>query len=325
MNNKYKCMCHLVLLLCLSFLISGCSLTKSIFVPAQQTDTAKPSNGSFYIYYKDAEGNALSVANYQASSQTFDELLQELLSELKTSRSDDQLSTLGADVLFQTFSRGVDTVTIDVSSEYLGMSNTDQVLMRAAIVKTLLQLPGVTGIYLTVEGQSITNAAGEPVGMMNDGTFIEASSGGINSLQSIYLTLYFPSSDKYMLYPETKEVRYSTNLTVEQIVVEEMIKGPLTEEPVLAVTSQDTSINSIKMNDNCCVIDLGGKFNESIAGVDPELALYAIVNAVCSNGNAKSVQFLVDGESDVRFRGEISLNQIFIPRDELVQQETADN
>ncbi len=289
--------------LCL-FVLGGChNLQTAARTEAQQEE------GTYRIYYKNNDNDNLVYHSYQAESDTFDALLSELLGQMAVSPVSGMNSVLGDETSVNNCTRGVDTISVDVSSGYLGMSERDRVLLRAAMVKTLTQLPGVTGIYMTVEGQSITNAAGEEVGLMNVNTFIESSSEGINSARLSQLTLYFASDDGAGLVEENRTVTFSSNVPIEQVVVQEIINGSETGNG--AVLSTDTEIRSVKPEGDICTIDLGSAFNTVTAGVEPETALYALVDAVCANSECTGVRFLIEGSSSERFWDSISLDQTF--------------
>ncbi len=309
----YLFLCMVTALVLLS--VSGCSRN------TEQSDAGtaaeqRPDN-SYIVYYKNTAADSLAGLKYVPEAETFDEIVSELLYQLSLSPAEERRSVMDEKVYFNTFTRGVDTITVDLSSDYLAMNAVDQILLRSAVVRTLVQLPGVAKIYLTVEGQEIPNEAGEPIGPMDEDTFIETHGNGINSLQTVLLTLYFADEDGSGLVPLEQEVRYSSNLILEEVIVNEVIAG--TAQPgVTAVASQTAVLNSISVEDGICKIDFDSKINEYSGKADAETALYAFVNSICENcEDVTGVQITIAGSIETRFRDQISLDQTFAARPEL--------
>ena len=147
---------------------------------------------------------------------------------------------------------------------------------------------------------------------MNEETFIDSRDEGINSYHYLTLNLYFSNATGDKVVREVRNVFYSSNIITEKVIVEQIIKGPANGK-LLAVADASTLVKSVKISKNICVIDLDSKFN-NIPGdgtARPETCLYAFVNAICDACNVDGVQFKIEGESDVRFRGEVNLDRVF--------------
>lgn len=69
------------------------------------------------------------------------------------------------------------------------MKPTEEILTRAAIAKTLLQLSQY--VTFTVDGKPLVDASGANVGAMNLDSFVENPGEQINSSQKATLKLYF--------------------------------------------------------------------------------------------------------------------------------------
>ncbi len=293
-------------------LLAVCMLCMGVIsAGAEQEDSAADST-AYHIYYKNAAGDELVSLDYTPSAETFNEILNELAAQLIASPSEKAVSVLPEGVTLLSFTRGVDSLTVDLSSGYLSLGASDQVLLRAGIVNTFVQLPGVTGISLSVEGQELTNSAGTPFGIMDADTFIASRGDSINSLKQAKLTLYFPEGAENHIRAEQQTIRYSTNLLLERVVMERLLAGP-TDKASSALASSDTVINSIRTENGICHVDLSAAFNQDVADTDPEAVLTAVVRSICENTRVSGVQLFIDGSSDVTFRGKVSLNQVFYP------------
>ena len=80
---------------------------------------------------------------------------------------------------------------------------------------------------ITVNGQPLVDEAGDVVGAMTSESFINTEGNGINSYQNATLSLYFADSDGSLMEREMRNVHYSSNSTLEKVVLEELIKGPV--------------------------------------------------------------------------------------------------
>ena len=213
----------------------------------------------------------------------------------------------------QGFSRGIDALRIDFSEEYYTLDNIEAVLLRAAVTKTFSQVPGVTQIMITVNDAQIVDSEGNPVNAMDGESFIDTQEGGINSYQYATLTLYFLSDDGNHLVQEKRSVKYSSNMVLENVVLEELLKGPRTEG-LIAPFASDTAFVNVTVENGLCKIDFDQNVNQNPGTVqtDALLCVYALVNSICQTcDEVDRVSLSIASESDVLLRGQVSLNQVF--------------
>ena len=157
----------ILLTLLVALLLGGC------------TKKADEEN-EYTVYYVNTEGTRLTEDRYMPAAATFDELMAELLDKLKQPPSG-EASALKSGVTVEGYERGIDVLRIDFSQSYYDLSNTDEVLLRAAIVKTFSQIPGVAKVMITVGSEQLRDAEGQPVPAMDASSFIDTKEGGINS------------------------------------------------------------------------------------------------------------------------------------------------
>ncbi len=302
---------HLIrLALAVMFLLCGCG-------------SREEDEKGYTVYYIDEMGTQLTEESYKPSAETFEEMMDELLGQLRTAPVGEQ-SALPESVEILGYERGIDALRIDMTEDFYSLDNIGRVLLQAAVVKTVSQIPGVTKIMFTVEGQQIVDDQGEPIPAMDAESFIDTKEGGINSYQYATLTLYFGSGDGGSLRQETRNVHYSSNMMLERVVVEQLIRGTEDKElqPVLSDTAKILSINT---NDGICTINFDDGFDNapSSGSVDAETALYAVVNSVCATCSAVSgVKFEINGHNDTLFRGEVDLGEVYVPDQQIVETES---
>ena len=186
----------LLTLLVMLLLLGGC------------TKKADEEN-EYTVYYVNTAGTRLTESKYTPTAANFDELMAELLDKLKQAPSG-EASAFKSGVTVEGYERGIDALRIDFSQSYYDLSNTDEVLLRAAIVKTFSQIPGVAKVMITVGSEQLRDAEGQPVPAMDASSFIDTKEGGINSYLYAKLSLYFPDASGKMLEQETRTLHYSS-------------------------------------------------------------------------------------------------------------------
>lgn len=296
MRNKY---CGILALVLMLLLPAGC---------AGKRDT----EAGYRIYYVSPDGMRLQEAAYVPKAQTFEEIMDELARELARAPSDYE-SVLKKNVKIRGYTRGIDALRIDFSKEYYSLSNIEEVLLRAAVVKTFAQVPGVMKVMITVGGEQLVDMDGRAVPAMDAEDFINTKGGGINSYQNTVLSLYFINRKTGELERETRFLHYSSNMVLENVVAEQLIQGP--DSPDLQPVLVDTvKILGVQVQDGICTIDFDSEVNtEPTAGTtDAETALYAIVNSICDTcDGVRGVRIRIDGAGNVLFRDRISLDREF--------------
>ena len=169
--------------------------------------------------------------------------VKELLKDLQTQPEDATLRrTIPRKVKIQNIDLISYQITVDFSKEYYDMKPTEEILTRAAIAKTLLQLSQY--VTFTVDGKPLVDASGANVGAMNLDSFVENPGEHINSSQKATLKLYFSNKAGTRLVPETREVHYSSNISLEKLVMEQLIEGPR-KSGLLATIPAETKLITI--------------------------------------------------------------------------------
>ncbi len=189
-------------------------------------------------------------------------------------------------------------LTIDFDSSYKDLSTLTEVLVRSAIVRTLVQAEGVREISFTVEGEELTDTTGKVVGWMTGDTFISNDGNEINTYEQARIKLYFATVEGTQLIGAYREKFYSTSMPIERFVVEELISGPSGQIPGLYPTvNPQTKVISISTRDGVCYLNLDAAFLTVENNVPTEVAVYSIVNSLVSLDTVNKVQILVDGET----------------------------
>lgn len=266
------------------------------------SDEEKPEN-SYPIYYLSNSETKVEMHDQVIDADTLDEQVDQMLECLST--TPEKLEYKAPLTMFNMLDKKIEEgkITLDVSSEYTLMPATTEVLVRAALVKTLTQLDGIKYVVITVEGEQLYDNTGNPIGLMSAEQFIKNDGNEINTYELTKVKLFFANDGGDKLIAAYREKHYSTNTPLERFVVEEIIAGPSGQVDGLYPTvNPDTKIISVTTKDGICYVNLDSNFLTVVNGVSTEVAIYSIVNSLVELSNVNKVQILVNGEVPSTFQ-----------------------
>lgn len=198
------------------------------------------------------------------------------------------------------------TLLLDMDAAYMQLPVTTEVLVRAAIVRTLTQLDDISYVGITVEGSQLYDNVGRPVGWMKADQFIDNDGNEINTYELARVQLYFATEDGTNLIASYREKYYSTSMQRERFVVEELIAGPGSQvEGIYPSVNPDTKIINVTTKDGICYVNVDSNFLTVVNNVPTEESIYAIVNSLVELSNINKVQILVNGEVPSTFSASI--------------------
>lgn len=207
---------------------------------------------------------------------------------------------------------------LNFSAEYLEMEKPYEVLCRAALVRTLCQIPDIDYVGFRVEGQPLQNLNGAAVGLMNADDFIENAGEEINAYMTVDLTLYYANEKGDKLVAQRAALEYNSNISLEKLIVERLIAGPPFEGAYPAIP-QETKLLSVAARDGICYVNLDEGFLGTGYNVAESIPVYSIVNSLIENTTAQKVQISINGETNRIFHESISFETIFEKNEELIE------
>lgn len=264
--------------------------------------------GEYQVYYLNMNKTKLTPEAYDSTGAEGEELLMELLERLKSAPDDSKLrQTIPANVEVNGISINGSYLFVDFSEEYKDMSPTEEVLVRAGIVRTLLQTNICSVVAFTVNSEPLLSHDGTLVGTMSADSFVENPGKQINSSVETTLTLYFSNPDGTGLVRETRNVHYSSNISMEKLIMEQLIEGPKSSSLVGTIPSGTTLI-SVTQVDGVCYVNLSESFRTQSATVPEEITLYSIVNSLSELQGVTRVQLAINGSTEgyVKYNFELS-------------------
>lgn len=248
-----------------------------------------------------------------------EELVEQLLQILSTDAdSVEYVKPIPTDVEVVNYQLEGSQLSLYWNESYSQMSITDEVLCRAAVVKTMSQLPGVTCVSFYVGDAPLTDSKGALVGLMTAESFVENPGEQINAIQSAVLHLYFSNGTGDGLVEEDREVQYSSNVSMEKLVMEQLMKGPETDGLKGTIPSGTSLINVTTTNGVCYVNFDEGFFNQNYEIQEP-IVIYSIVNSLTELSSINKVQISVNGNSSGVYRDTFSLEKQYERKLDYVQ------
>ena len=273
------------------------------------------------IYYMNPEGNALVQEVYFRQETDGEKAVKEIF-EVLTKPTDLQEFQSAIPQTIKIEGVGLEKQKLEVSfnNEYGKLAKSTEVLMRAAIVQTMVQIPDVTYVSFYVGKEPLKDTSGEAIGLMCAEDFVQNTGFSLKTYQETDLKLYFADKEGMKLVAEKHEgVHYNINTSIEKLVVEQLMKGSRSDKR--SGTIPDTvKLLGVSVKDGICYVNFDSAFLTEGFNQKPEVAIYSIVNSIIANGNTTKVQILVDGSADVSFKGTIDLSEPLEWRADLIEE-----
>lgn len=294
-----------VMLIMLMF-VTGCS------------SKTKVLDGSFLAFYPGKEGDRVAAIGIELNADDTEGMIEEVFKVLRSQPADyDLRPALSEDVEVISTSLKDGVLLVDFGAGYYKTTGREEILRRAAIVRTLDQIEGVNEISFTVEGAAINDSKGVPIGVMTSDMFIDNAGDEINSYERTKLKLYFADAEGTGLVETSQTVAYNSNISMEKLVCEHIISGPLSEGAG-PVTDPDVRIMAVTTKDGICYVNLSKEFLTKQGKLTDEVVLYSFVNSLTELPNVNKVQFMIDSETEISFGDHSYLNAPFERNLELV-------
>lgn len=281
----------------------------------------------YEIYYLERNENHITALPYETVTPKAEKdfLVKELLMQLATQREEIEYKPAIVDFTVKNCVIHESQVTLNLSKEYEMMEFTKEVLVRAAIVKTLTQIEGVELVRIQVEGRDLEDADGRTVGVMSAETFIDNTGEDMKKYEEVTLALYFANETGDKLVKVNRTMRYNTNIALEKLVVEQLVSGPVGNKgkediQVYPTMNSGCKIISVNIKDGICYVNLNNTFLTLNNNVTADVTIYSLVNSLTELPGVLKVQLAIDGETDVAL-GDKMLSASFEPNMEIVQKD----
>ena len=299
-----------VLMLCL--LAGGCSV---------EVQNDPNTQSVYYLYDISADETQLEKVDYNPEETTAEYMLKDMMQQMNQKEDDVERISLLPDDVQMNYSVEGEVLVVNFNSQYTQMSKAREILVRAGVVKTFLQVPGISAVRFTVENQDLTDSKGESVGEMTADTFAEFSGNEPDAYCSTTFTLYFTDKDGQNLVKEQRTVRYRRSIPKERIVLEQLMKGPM-EKGHYPTIPENTEILDVTIADRICYVAFDRVFSSYALDVSEKIPVYSVVNTLLDALEADKVQITVGASDKLDIFGQkMSLYRFYEKNDKLVVTE----
>lgn len=294
---------------CLMMLLAGCG--------------QKEKKADFYLYYLDIDYTGIVPVEYEMQAQDANGMILEALDMLGTETKNVKYTkTMPSDVKVEDYLLDQGTLSLYFNVEYKELETFREVMVRSAIVKTMLQVPDVDAVVFFVSGNPLQDGAGHLVGTMDENFFLDDFGQETESLLSATLVLYYASADGQSLVREEKDVYYSSNVPMERLVLDYLMKKPDTDG-AQSVFPSNTKVLSVSVADGVCYVNLDSTFLNQTGNIAENVAIYSIVNSLTELDRVGKVQITFSGKDNQMILGRgqaLTENHIYEKDTTLVNQ-----
>ena len=267
---------------------------------------------AWQIYYVNNDETKIVGREYVSQTTDTELLFEEMLDELARIPEKMEYETpLASEISVRQHTMDNGLLTLDFDESYKKLRGVREILIRASIVRTMTQLPGVERVAFTVKGEQLTDGTGAAVGIMTADSFIENAGNEINAYEKVNLRLYFANETGDRLVEENRRnVVYNSNISLEKLVVEKLVEGPAAEGAYPTVNPM-TKIISVTVQDGTCYVNLNNDFLSQPYNVASDVTIYSITNSLVELPNVNRVQISINGETNLSYRENMSLNTVY--------------
>ena len=287
-----------------------------ILSACNRSNDSKSDGSTVKIYYIDAKTSGLIGENYELISKDFEEQMKELLYILKLNPENLVYKSVLPNNIVMTYNMGTDgSLTVDFDSTYSDLSGVDEILCRAAIVKTLCQLPGVEYVQINVSGSPLIDSNGDVVGPLTAEDFIDDTETNTNYI----VKLYYANEAGDALIEYDTNIDYSGTDSIEELAIKQLISGP-TEIGMYPTIPKGTVLLNLYKTDGTCFVDFNDKFLEKLPNVTENVAIYSVVNTLVELPDINKVQFRINGEVKETYLESMDFNVLFKRNLDLIEK-----
>ena len=265
----------------------------------------------YHIAYLNKDKTGIVEVPYEMKATTTEAMIEEFFAVLCAEPDDvDYRKPIPSDVEITKYSLDGALLTIYFDADYLNMNEVEEVLCRAAIVRTLTQITGVDCVSFYVDETPLTDAEGRLVGTMYGESFVENPGEQINSIQNTNLTLYFSNETGDGLVKETRKVHYSSNISLEKLIMEQLLVGPEISGAKSAIPT-GTKLISVSLVDGVCYVSFDETFKNQDYSINEAIVIYSIVDSLSELSSISKVQISVNGDTSGVYRDNFKLADMY--------------
>ncbi|MGO4946029.1 GerMN domain-containing protein [Blautia sp. Sow4_E7] len=295
-------------------LLSGCSAES-------QTEKAESVSNQYYLYYINKDETKVVKVQYYPEQESAEFMIQDFMGILNSQEANgENQALLPSGVQLVTYRLNESLLELEFNSDYSNISRTREILVRAGVARTFLQIPGVTGVKIFIGSQELTDSKGQAVGVIDSNTFVEMWGSDKDAYRYDTFTLYFTDKSGEHLVAEQRNVYYKRILPRERVILEQLAKGPMVKGHYPTIP-QDTDILGVEVSDNICYVNFSSAFSDSGVDIPVNTMIYSVVNSLLDTSSADKVQISIEGNTEATLSDGTSLYNLFNKNTDLILTE----
>lgn len=278
--------------------------------------STKEEKSGIGIYYINSSGDGLVSESTDIGAEYSQSTIDDIIYEIANPISEDGVQTTsvlqnGLSIASCDYDQEARRLNIDLSGDYGSLTNAGKLMLMAGLTLTFEQIDGIDDVYITIQKEPLLDSNGNDITSLQTNDFVIHSGNEINIYTSSKMKLYFLDSKGKKLASETRTVYYNSNVPLEQVVLDEIIKGPQDTANCRAAVPNTLGCMSVTIQDEVCYVNFDENAVQAMALYDCELALKSIVESIASVCGVNKVQFLVNGDTSVEFADGTSTDHIY--------------
>ena len=273
-----------------------------LFIGCKEEPEPTVWEGDLLVYYLNEAETGLSEEWYVTEQNDSNKVAIEVLERMEHPSSKGYKSAIPETVhLPEIFIEASGLATLLFDESYGTVTGISEVLMRAAIVKTLCQLDHIDSVEIYVSGQPLMNSQNMPVGIMKETDFIDNTGPDANYYQYLYAKVYYANREGTALIASNLKIPYIGSKTDEEIVLQQLIEGPVASG-MYEVLPEGVQIRNVSVKENVCTVDFSKEFLNPVPQVSEEVVIYSVVNTLAELPGIYKVQFLIEGKQEKTYQ-----------------------
>lgn len=305
-----KLICIILSVIMVCTFLTGCSV--------EVREEKKETGNNFYFYYMNADATGLEQEKYTPEEITTEFMLKDLMQRLDRKAAEgERINLLPEEVEINSYTIEDSALLIDFNGSYNKMSSAREILVRAGVVKTFIQVPGISSVQFTVNDKELLDSRERPVGRMTNASFTEFTGKDTDPYSYETFTLYFTDKSGKKLVEERRTVHYNHTIPRERVILEQLMKGPM-EKGHYPTIPENTGILSVTTSDRVCYVNVDNVFSAYALDVSEKIPIYSVVNSLLASIPADKVQITVGDNKEGAFGEKMSLYRFYEKNEDLV-------
>jgi|GEM_PF-3176591 len=320
LSKKFKSIAIISLSACM-ILTSGCSnnsasvktkepevTSKSVFSRIESqldsstennSNNAEQNKNSTVLYYKNEDGLIVPIMRRLDKTMSAQDIIDLLIS---TDENSADMLKLNLYTLIPKDTKVTVTVADKVANvDFTNLKNKnakEEASMVEGVVNTLLDLPTVSSVRITVNGKAAAEMAygtniSKHITKMDYNVETVSRDVDINTANKI--KLYYLSPEGYLIVPTT---RYINDKVTVKTVISELLKGPDDELNLLSPIPSGTKLNSYKTSaDGIVTLDFSSEFSDIKEYTELNTTIIKTIVLTCEQVyGVEGVEITINGE-----------------------------